>query len=438
MTPSQYLLFSIKAGLYTRVSWILSVFTVTVDSEAYRNNPFHGQLIREPFGLFYLDEKLERQPIDAKVGNTPLIPLNTKLTLDPKTFDFPFIGSQPIETTATRLLLNMIAIFAPFDGKIPYINSEFEPKTVEKIIGKKLTSMPKDGEAKKPDLIYIDELVKFTKAVAFLEDLGHIFAHSVTQAGLYPPPGRREFRAQLLKKYEGKLTDPIQMAHYEKEMSDFDAEYLKKNDPSYGYYINGKVKDARKKRFLTQGGESNAFVDQLDTTPIVKSLDEGIDLSVESFVAAGNMVRYGSYSRGTETVNGGVAYKAMAQALDAGKIIDGDCGSKFYESIVVNKDNTEEFIGRYMVVSGKPVLVTSSDMMASYVGKLASIRSPAYCILDNNRTCEVCAGKNLAMYRNGQVVPAAEISAGVLNDSLKKMHNTGISTKEFSLEEVIL
>jgi hypothetical protein len=351
--------------------------------------------------------------------------------------DLPIIEEDSIETTIGLLLLNLIAVYEPFYGRMPYINKKFTPETVENLVAPVLQSVLPDGKQKEVGKYYVDENIRFSKAVDFLKNLSSIFCRSITRAAMLPAPGRKEFKKKLLERYEGKLRDPIENAHFQKELRDFDTEYLEKNDPSFGKFTAGKIIDARGKTFMTQGGESNEFIDQLDTTPIVKSLDEGIDLNPEQFVASVNTIRYGSFARGAETVNGGVVAKALMTALDTWRIASDDCGATFGVQRIYDGLSIKKLVNRYILQGGKPVLIETMQDAEAYVDKPITIRSPQYCKKGGLYTCEVCAGAVLSKFREGQIIPNMEVSSGIMNDSLKKMHNTAIKSRAFKLAEII-
>lgn len=436
MTPKDYLLFSIKHRNYASVAWIISVFTVTNESEEKKAQGYIGKFIREPFGFFYLDENLEKQQLDTKQDLTePLFRKSDVIRLTKQ--ELPFIGEEVIETTLGRVLLNLLVVLEPFQGKLKFINKPFKPGMIESMIAPILRDNPPEGKSKEPNVIYIDDYLAFCKASILCESLSPIFCNSITKAGLLPAPGRREYREKLLKEFEGKLNNPVEMAKFQDLLKAYDVEYLKANDPSYGKFMDGKVVDSRNKTYMTQGGESNEFIGQLDTTPIIKSLDEGIDLEPEAFVAAVNTIRYGSYARGAETVNGGVVSKALQTALDTWRIVDGDCGTKFGIELFYDEKSIKELIGRYIVVSGKPVLIENEEQAKPFINKTVLVRSPAYCGRAGTETCVICAGKALSIYPQGQVIPAMEVSAGIMSDSLKKMHATALSSKPMDIQKVI-
>lgn len=436
MTPASYFIYAVKHRCYRKFAWIAAAFSIVQETEAQKAAIYPGKLLREPFGAFFYDEEGNKQPIEGKFK--PNEPLFKKYeTLKITKVDFPFLQESEVETTYGRLLLNMFLVFEPFNGKIPYINKKFNVGTVENMIAPVLQSDGPDPSIIPEGKIVVQELLKLQKAATFIETLSPIFALSITRAGMLPPPGRQEFKQKLLKSYEGKLTNPIEMAHFQEDLKKFDTDYLKENDPSYGKFMGGKVVDARGKAFLTQGGESNSFIDQLDVTPILGSLDEGIDLTPESFVAAANTIRYGSFSRGAETVNGGVVAKGLMTALDTWKIVDEDCGSTLGVERCYDDKSISRLVGRYILVNGKPVLIETLADAQAYVNKVIFIRSQQYCRRPGTETCAICAGKAVSQYKNGQVITTMEVSSGILNDSLKKMHNTSISTATLDLKTVL-
>ncbi len=439
MNQLEYLYFAIKHLCYHEKRWIVSMFTYCLESEEQKNQQYVGKIIREPFGVFYLDESLQKQAVQMPnlKPNAPLFSKKDKITI---TRDrLPWIGEDRIETTVGRLLLNLISVYEPFKGRMPYINDvRFTPSDVEKRFAPKLKDELKSGEEKQAGSFYVDELIRFQKAVTFLEGMSKLFTQSITRQGILPPPGAAEFRKEVLKKYEGKLHDATEMVKFQTELGEFDKAYLKENDPAYGLFTNGKVIKARSKSYMTQGGDTNAFTNSVEMIPITQPLIEGIDLSPEKFAAAANTIRYGSFSRGAETVNGGVVAKALMTALDTWKITDRDCGSLLGVKRIYGASEIKKLVGRYLIASaGKPVFIASAADAEQYTGKEVNIRSPQYCREAGTHTCKICAGEDLSRYGSGLVIPAMEVSSGILSDSLKKMHDTTASSKPMTLASVI-
>lgn len=434
MTPENYLLYSIKHKCYRDRSWIISVFAVTQETEAQKAKTYPGKFVREPFGFFMVDENNQRVQIETKLDkNEPLFRIADSITITPEWIDS--LKETSLKTSIGILMVNLIALYEPFGSKFPYKNGRFKPSDIENIVAPKLESYV-PGDQKKDGFFYVDELEKFAIAVTFLETLSNVFCHSLTERGMLPPPGRKEFREDALKRYAGKLHDPVEMAKFEAEMKSFDAAYMK-GDPSYGKFMVDKVANARISAFMTQGGEANNFTGALELTPIIKPLEEGVATDPDGFVASANTIRYGSFARGAETVNGGVVAKAVMRASDSWRITEGDCGTKLGIKRIYTKKTIKHLVGRYLSLNGKAVLIETLEQAEAYIGKGNIVRSPQYCARPGGQTCQVCAGLALSKYPTGLTIPLTEVSGGILADSLKQMHNTKLETVTVDLSSVI-
>jgi len=439
MNLSDYLYFAIKHECYCDKRWIISAFTYSIETDAQKADGYIGKLIREPFGVFYLDEELQRQPIEGVTvkPNEPILSKRDKIVITKERL--PWIGEDKIETTIGKLLLNLIVIYKPFNGRFPYVNdSGITPSDIEKRFSSKLKDAVDSDDKREVGYFYVDEMIRFQKAVTFIEGLSKVFASSITRAGILPAPGSDEKRKELLKKYEGKLTDPTEMVKFQAELNEFDKAYLKENDPGYGNFMAGKILKARAKSYLTQGGDSNGFTNSVEMVPITQPLVKGIDLTPDKFAAASNTIRYGSFSRGAETVNGGVVAKAIMTALDTWKIEEADCGTKLSIKRTYPESDISLLVGRYAVdKAGKVFLVENKDQAKAFIDKEVNIRSPQYCSKVGGKTCSICAGVDLSRFEKGLVIPAMEVSSGIMSDSLKKMHDTTASSKLMQLNLVI-
>ncbi len=113
MKPLEYLFFAISLGCYKKLQWIVSVFTVSVETESQAKSLYPGKLIREPFGLFFYDEKLEKKQIiiDSKDVNRALFHKYDKITINGALLGDRggFVGVGDIHTTIGRLLLNLLS-----------------------------------------------------------------------------------------------------------------------------------------------------------------------------------------------------------------------------------------------------------------------------------------------------------------------------------------
>lgn len=436
MTPNQFLLYSILHKAYFKDTWLISLFAATRENETQKKHTYPGKLVIEPFGFFACMEDGQLEKIETpKKSDEPLFTLKDPITID-KSFVRSLKDGEKIETTVGRLMLNLICVLEPFSGKVPYWNKKFTAATIEDYVAAIVVSDVKEGEKEDPSKIYIRELVAFQTAVAYMEMFTNILAHSITRIGIAPAPGRKEFKKETLKRYEGKLSDPVEMAKFEAELEAFDNKYLK-DDPAYGNFMTGKVKGARMTGYMLQGGASNNFSGSLNVTPIISSLEDGMPMDPESFTAVNNTTRYGSFARGAETVNGGVVAKSLMQAADNWRITKGDCGTKLGLSRVYGANDVANLIGRSYVNSGKVGYIENKQEAETFINRKIVVRSPQYCSRGSTQTCEVCAGEALSKYPTGLTIPLSELSGGILADSLKQMHASKLETVTMSLRDVI-
>ena len=70
------------------------------------------------------------------------------------------------------------------------------------------------------------------------------------------------------------------------------------------------------------GAEGGNFTDKVTITPVINSLQEGWPTDPVEFTAMMNGLRYASFSRGSETVKGGVSAKYLLRAGNNFKIVD--------------------------------------------------------------------------------------------------------------------
>lgn len=436
MSPEAYLRLSIACKAYRRKAWLYSLFAITQETDAQRSVKYPGKLEWEPYGVFTYAEDLTQIRLDLDPSNRQ--PLFTPASMIHITQDLiPSLREPVLETSVGTLLINLICLLDAFGAKFPYQNGKLKISDLEDQIAARLKSTPSPDTVRDPNAYYVDEYLKFSTGVSFLESLTQVIAHSITRVGLLPAPGRKAFKAQLLKeKYQGKLHDPVLLSQFEKELSDYDKAYLKQ-DPAYGAFMSGKVSNARMKLYMTLGGEEDGFSNTQSITPVIPSLEDGTPLEPEAFTALVNISRYGSFSRGAETVNGGVVAKSLGRAADSWRVVKGDCKTPLGVRRIYARDETKFLVGRYLQEKTSPVLVETPEQAAAYTNRAIIVRSPQYCRQPGTATCEVCAGLALSKYPEGLSIPLMEVSGGILNDSLKKMHNNALATATMDLVSTI-
>jgi hypothetical protein len=305
---------------------------------------------------------------------------------------------------------------------------------VEDYVAPLLQDTPTDESKRDPSKYYVDEYVKFVNALQFISNLAQLTAISATPKALVAPPGIKAFKAQLLEKYKGKLHDPVELSKFEDELLAYDKEFLK-DDPAFGSFLSGKIlHTARKKMFLNIGADKG-FTDSLEVIPVTNSLEEGWPTDPTEYTAMMNSLRSGSFSRGAETVKGGVSAKVLLRAANNYTIQDTDCQTKLgitrlYDDKVIGK-----LIGRYVIVNGSATLIESEEQARQYLDKKILVRSPMYCRLEGPNLCRICAGEKLFKFPTGITIPLTEISSIILATSLKAMHSNVLSTAKIELNK---
>ena len=432
MNRIEFLKQALKAGCGAKLSWIFSAFTLTAqqsDNEAY-NNPYPYAIVRKADGVYYTDEETKLILIEGSKADQPLFTFKEVVSVDSSWA--PNIPGN-IETSIGNLIFNAAAVLPSFGKKFTFLTGKINPGKLQDIVAPRLQSTPKEGQSRSDEFFYVDEYIKFTNGLNFLEELASICAWSATPKGIVAPVGVREFKKKLELEYGDRLRDPVVLAEFEAKLKQFDDDFLK-DDPAYNSFISGKVKNiARKKLFLTVGAP-DSVKPEMEKTVITESLDEGWSKDPKKFVASMNDIRFGSYSRGTETINGGVSAKYLLRAANNFKIVKNDCGSTLGISRVHEAKEIHKLVDRYILINNKTVLVENIEQAKQYIGRPVIIRSAMYCKKVGDTLCGVCSGKKLQSYPEGLTIPLTEVSSIILLSSLKAMHGKVLETAELDLE----
>lgn len=431
MTRLEYLKYAISKRCHHNKAWIVSAFAIIKEETPPYKVMYPGKILKKPWGFAFIDDDAKEVNIDATVDMESLFMFKEEITVD-NTMCANVVS--PTKTYLGNLLFNLICIVPPFDTKIPFITGKVSIPNIEDVLAAKLQSTPLAGEERSTEYFYVDEYIKFCDSLSLISSLSQLATYAATPKNVKAPTGIKEFKQTLLVKYAGKLTDPVELAKFEKELTDFDAAYME-GDPSNNLFVAGKIKDiARKKMFLSIGSEKT-FEDSLKANPIINSLEEGWPTEPKLFTPMLNNARMASFSRGAETVKGGVSAKILLRAANSFKIVDTDCETKLGIRRVFTKGDIHQLVGRTLV-DVRSTFVENNDVASNYLNKSIIVRSPMYCKLEGDKICKICAGTKLSSYPTGLTIPVTEISSILLATFMKAMHSQVLSTAKLDLNRI--
>lgn len=442
MTKNEYLKLAFKANLFNYKWWLISAISMikSVDKQEYKDY----EIIKEDWGYSFwqpagaLEDgqptSAQKVKIEDADKSRPLFAVKDRIQIDPSWMESV---AEPMDVPFGNFLYNAICIYPSFKDKVPFIKGQTSVQDLERKVAPILQDTPLPGKPREKQFIYCDEWVKYLDSREHLKSIAHLLNQSATVKTITKSPDFEAFKRKLEKEYAGQLEDPVKLVEFEKKLQEFDNEWLK-GDPADKTFLTGKVRNvARKKMHISIGAEPG-FEKKSTVIPITESLDNGWPTDPDKHVSVINGIRFGSLSRGKETIKGGVTAKYLLRAGNNFSISDGDCGSKNGLAVHYDQGNYRRLIGRSIVLnaSGEHKLVPTEDDAKNYIGKDVILRSPAYCRVGGDKICRVCAGEGIAINPTGVSIALTEMSSIVMNDFMKQMHDTTIKTEKLNIDEI--
>lgn len=409
---------------------VIDLFAIRKTSDLPREEKNAYRVLRNVTGVFFLDKDNNYEPtqiIDAK-PNEPLFTFQDRIVIDPSWI--PNIDKQT-ETSIGNLLFNLCCIVPAFGTKMSFILGKSSVSAIEDMIGPKLKDTPKPEEPRHSEYYYVDEYLRFVDSLEYIKGWTQIATIALTKKVITPPPGMTEFKQQLLKKYGDKLSDPVQVALMEKEMAEYDKEYLK-DDPTLGKFTSGKMLTTVRKKLFHSLGVNKGFKYSATVEPIINSLHDGIPTDPKGFALVNNDLRVGSYGRGAETINGGVVAKGLLRASNFIKIVQEDCNAKFGLIRNYSPKEIKHLEGRYIKQGTKWILVNKEDL-DKYTDKEVEVRSNMYCQSPGVTYCKYCSGENLSRNENGISIGFTELSGVILATSMSAVHTSELQVQKLDI-----
>lgn len=424
---------AMKADEYRRTQWVISAFClIREDPEAWRKSPTPFKIVQTQTAYFYVDpdKQNELMKIDDALPGKPIYGFDEIVTITEE--DIPNLKGTAI-TTYGILLANYTLLVYPFNDKIPYINDEISISSIENIILPVFVDNPLEEGRVGDKEIPVSEYLKFVNAAQYLEGFAQICVPAATPKSILPAPGIHEFRDKLIKENQNNLHDPTVIARIDKQLKEYDKEYLK-GDLSNGHMLEEKSYDSRKKMYAMYGAEQG-LEEKVTVDPIIKSLSEGWD--IDYFPQMNNALRAGSYFRGAQTQLGGEAVKWLLRASSNIRVTVDDCGSKLGMNIDIDDSSYESLVGFTLLVGGKTLKITDKDMASKYIGKSVEIRSPMFCNLTKTDYCKTCVGDKLSLHPNALSAAISEYGSIMLNIFMKLMHGKALTLARVNLKQTI-
>lgn len=274
--------------------------------------------------------------------------------------------------------------------------------------------------------------------------LAFIINTSLSETLLSLPPAAKKLREKLLAENKDAIAanDPQAAVHIERAVVNAALEEMRKSgDPSMALFDSGCGIDPYN-QYKTIMVMKGAVQDNTGESPtgykvITSNYDSGI--SKEDMPKIADTVVSSAYSSGVFTQDSGTNGKKYNALFQRVRIENrgSDCGTKDCLDIMITKDNAEDYIWRYIMVNGKPLMLTPENIK-QYIDKDVKLRSPVHCKAKDPEYCSVCVGDR--PYRIGIRnigFTMMTISGATLNASLKKKHDISIKLRTITVDDVL-
>jgi hypothetical protein len=433
-----YFLKALNAEAFLYKQWILQMFAVFKpdnrnfdEREQYPYMILSGVRSREGYWSF-LD------PVDTNGGiiagsghDKPIFDLHEKIKL--KKGELPNVD-RDLETTYGNVLVNMMVLCWPFGGKIPFITGQIKAGQLDSLVAAMLEDYPEGDAPRKPDRIYVDELLKYTDAMSALGGLAQLCAPAASPKTMTVDPSVLKRRDELIREAGETIHDPAVLAKIETELIAMDRATFE-GDPALKFFVKAKTFNVARKKMHIMHGAELGFGDSTKKLPVITTpLVDGIDIS--QMPALADSLRAGSYNRGAETALGGESVKYFYRIFQNSKVVEDDCGVKEGLSWTVTKDNASMFIGQYQIKAGQSVAMSPDDVQ-KLIGSKISVRSPMLCKSVAPSFCAKCVGDILARAPTGLHIAASDVGSAFMASSMAAMHGKALTTARYQPSIVI-
>lgn len=423
----------IKERLLNKIEYVQALFTIPFMS----NNTYKSKVLDIKDNKILIT--LSSGTYELNYYKFPILDYLDNVIISPE--DFKSLEVE-VETSIGIAMSNYLIIELPFNGKIDFVTGTITSK-LENTIAERLVSNNykfKDEKESKTKIL-VSELINYIDNCEYIKTWNRFFVVAASRKTLLPPEGITEKKKELVKAMLKDLgpdafKDQVNIIKLEEELKKIDAEWLK-DDPTMGIVTSGKVlNNSRKELFLSMGGIPS-FDEDGELSFVLNSLLEGWPDDPEMLSAMFNSLRAGSLARALDTQYGGLFAKIILRAIGSYIVKpDFDCGTKLGKDIDVDNNNFKDIIYRNIIDNNNTILVESEDIAKTFIGKKLIIRGPETCASPGETYCGYCVSKLLRENPDGIKNEVTTVTSIVLNESMKKMHNTTKSAVRLNKIEI--
>lgn len=431
MHKLDYLFLAFKNRAYVRKTFLMSIFSMVHDTPKNRKLleavPYCAIRDDATKEVYFMNDGV-KMVIEGHVWGQPIFNKNEKLTVDVEAHEFI---TEKMETTIGLFLTNIVVLFESFGKRTSYINGKISGGTIMGVIDGLMVDNPVNGAELPPGKASVDECLKVSKQLDYLEGMNQVFVKASSIDVLTVHPDVIALRDKLLKELEdqGKLNDPTAVAVAIDKVIALDAK-IQYSGPSKDFFINSKfIDNARKKMFIIFDMVPDFNTGKYNL--LRKSLDEGWD--PEHYPEYINTAISASFDRGNATGEGGAEVKLAILLTNRIQIGGEDCQSPRTESVKISKHNLKGWIGGYHMVDGERTPVTKETP----IGSVVNMRVPQFCTQEDDNLCSTCCGTKLGAIKERVSAETVYVFTQFMLTRMKAMHVSQLKTITMSLSQIL-
>ena len=346
-------------------------------------------------------------------------------------------NKEPIDTTIGRFIFNKGLIEkSGMVNILGYINTEMTEGAFLGGVERTIATALLEGR------ITTDQMYVYVDTRDWMSLQGHVLVTpSFTPATIKIHPEVEKLKKELFKKYEKELAsgDATIAAEIEKQLIAKTKEVFK-DDIGMDLYnsgARGSLGNNYKNIALMRGAVYNRATGQYEV--VQNSLNDG--LAIKDIPISSNTILEGAYPKACGTRDSGYISKKLLAECQTEFLgdKDSDCQTKRGIKMELTEDNYKNYMYRYIMVMGKPVLLTS-DNIKKYVGKVVELRTPMTCVkTQKGEICNICGGDFYYMLDNKAIgLSASRIGNALTKYNMKKFHDNVIKFTEVDLDDILI